>query len=404
MGCPTISVAVPRRPPPVGTWQTAGVDPAIASRVHSYVGPRAGYATNPHALEPDVVLGPIGWACRVYRANGGGAVMYVFPPDAQAAFGSSDTSWTTSASYGGPEVRVETAVLGHLPDASLASAVFATDPIVAQWAASPDFVGTCALPAGRHVTQLTAGVYSFVDPDGTRGVGVMRVRATTPQLDGDYGIVTCKLSGPDASLCDAVVANYWARHPASILGAPSSPSVGPGGVVDTGGHVGTLQFAHSSEADVRVTVGVPDGAATGSFLVPDLPGYRALGYDCTAAATPTRIPLVVQPEIRGPYCATVYFINETTGTLAAFETTSPQYATQHGTAVGMTPTEAQQREGTQLIPHGCQGSFVRLGDFYQDGSAATAAALFVYVGPSSTDRVRAIKAESNVGPVGMLFC
>jgi hypothetical protein len=406
VGCPTSSVSAPFAvaAPKVGLRKISGIRP---ERVRSYVGPRAGFATDAAALEPDVVLGPTGWSCRVYRSNGGGAVMYVFPPSAQGSFGAGN-SWTTSEQYAGAEVRVVTAVLGHDPDASLACAVFAGDPLVHAWVTSSGVVGTCALPNGRHVTKLAPGVYSFVDADGTRGVGVMRVRATTPRLDGDYGIVTCKLTGADTSLCDAIISDYSTRYPGVV---PTAPPASQGGVVTTSGRVGDLQLAQSTEADVRASIGAPDATTRGSFSAPGqkagdpaLPDYDALGYGCGATAAPTRIPLAVQPAVRGPYCATIYFINTSTKTLAAFETTSPTYLSAQATSIGMSPADAQQREGKQLIPHGCAGSFIQLGTFYQNGPGATGAAEFIFVGPTASNPVRMIAVESNVNPVGMLFC
>jgi hypothetical protein len=404
VGCPTRSVTAPFdvAAPQVGPRKIPGLDPPIANRVRSYVGPRAGFATDARALEPDIVLAPKGWSCRVYRSNGGGAVLYVFPPSAQGSFGTSDSSWTTSEQYAGTEVRVVTAVLGHNPDASLACSVFAGEPLVDQWVATSGVSASCAVTNGRTLTKLAPGVYSFVDTDGTRGVGAMRVRATTPLLDGDYGIVTCKLTGGDASLCDAIISDYTTRYPGSV--PATQPPAGPGGGVDTRGRVGTLQFGTSTEADVRSTVGAPDATTRASFSAPGFPGYQVLGYDCTTADTPTRIPLVVQPALRGPYCATIYLVNVATKTLAGFETTSPKYATAQGTVVGMTPAEAQQREGRQLIPHGCWGSFIQLGSFYQNGPGAAGAAEFIFVGPGANDRVKRIATESNVNPVGVLFC
>jgi hypothetical protein len=407
VGCPTSSVTAPFDvpAPTVGTRQVAIADAAVANRVRSYVGPRAGFATDAHALEPDVVLGPAGWSCRVYRSNGGGAVMYVFPPSVQGSFGPGDSSWTTSEQYAGTEVRVETALLSHGPDISLACAAFAGDPLVDRWqlvSAPAVSSETCAAPAGRVLTRLGPGVIAFVDADGTRGVGVMRVRASTERLpDADYGIVTCKLTGADASLCDAIIADYTARYPGV---EPDAPPIGIGGAVTTAGRVGTLQLAQSTEADVRATLGAPEKTARASFEAGALPAYDALGYECTSRSGPATIPLVVQPAVSGPYCDTVYFINTMTKTLAAFETTSSQYATARGTTVGMTPVEAAQREGKQIVVHGCAGTFIRLGSFYQDGAAFDGAALFIFVGPTANDRVGRLALESNVNPVGMLFC
>ena len=408
VGCPTSSVTAPFdvRAPSVGTREVSGLTSAIVSRVRSFVGPRAGFATDAAALEPDVVLGPKGWSCRVFRSNGGGAVMYVYPPAAQGSF-VGDAAWATSATYAGPEVRVETAVLGHDPDISLACPVFATDPIVEHWAATAAAPTTCALPTGRTVTKFGAGVFTFVDADGTRGVGVMRVRTTAP-LDGDFGVVTCKLTGADATLCDAVISDYITRYPGS---APAGQTAQLGGVVTVNGVVGTLQFAKSTEADVRSVVGAPSETARASFSAAGptagslLPDYQALGYDCTTAATPARTPLFVQPAARGPYCATIYYINVATKTLAAFRSSSPKYSTVNGTKVGMTPADAQRREGKQLLPHGCLGSFVQQGALYQNGLPMTTAAyLVVFVGPSASDLVSSVESESNTNPVGMLFC
>jgi hypothetical protein len=414
LGCPTTSVfapfavAAPKvRPRDV---DVPGLSSAERRLVRSYVGPRAGFSTD-GAVEPDVVLGPKGWSCRVYRHNGGGAELYVFPPSAQDSFGAADAAWTTSEQYDGPEVRVDTAVLGHDPDAALACTVFASDPLVQHWVTSSPIGGQCAAPNGRRITGAD-GTYAFVDADGTRGVGVMRVRATTPTLDGDFSIVTCKLTGREAALCDAILSDYVTRY----AGAPPvidhvRARTGRGGVVALDGRIGLLHLSQSTEADVRSVAGAPNATAQASFeagssnATAALPDYRALGYDCTATATSVRIPLVVQPALRGPYCATIYFINVSTHTLAAFESTSPNYGTQNGTKVGMTPDGAQRREGHGLIPHGCLGSFIELGSLYAMGQPiTTAAGIVIYVGPNAGDLVSSLATESNTNPVGMLFC
>lgn len=404
VGCPTNSVSAPFdvAAPKVGTRKIAGLKPAVVDRVRSYVGPRAGFATDAAVLEPDVVLGPKDWSCRVFRSNGGGAVMYVFPPSAQGSFGAGASGWTTREQYTGPEVRVVTAALGHDPDLGLACSVFAGDALVEAWAGSSGLVRSCAMVNGRRTSNTAPGVYSFVDTDGTRGVGVMRVSATTPQLAGDYGIVTCRLTGADASLCDAIISDYHTRYPGLVPGAPPA---GRSGVVTTTGRVGSLQFGKSTEADVRATIGAPDATTRASFSAPGHPDYDALGYECSTTPAPAKTALVVQPAVRGPYCATIYFVNTATKTLAAFETTSPAYATEQGTTVGMTPAAAQQKEGKQLIPHGCEGSFIQIGSGYPDGPPTTTRAFeLIFVDSTADAHVRMIATESNLNPVGMLFC
>src|SRR5262249_16924201 len=159
-------------------------------------------------------------------------------------FGTNDAAWTTSEQYDGPEVRVNTAVLGHEPDAGLACAVFADDPLVQQWVTSSPVGGHCVAPNGRLITKLADGTYSFVDADGTGGVGVMRVPRTTPPLDGDFSIVPCKPTGHEATLCDAVISDYVTRYPGSTppQGGPTRTDTGPGGVVALDGRVGSLHL------------------------------------------------------------------------------------------------------------------------------------------------------------------
>ena len=168
-----------------------------------------------------------------------------------------------------------------------------------------------------------------------------------------------------------------------------------GGVLTVGGQIGPLQLGVSTEADVVGAVGTPDATAIGNTGV-SLPNYIALGYDCSVI--PGAIALVFQPLLQAPYCGTVYYLNVKTQTLAGFETTSNQYETSEGTTVGMTISEAQQREGAPFYPDGCN-------DGVPVGSQVSAAQIFLFAtGPNTSDLVGTIGVDNSTNSIGVLAC
>ena len=165
----------------------------------------------------------------------------------------------------------------------------------------------------------------------------------------------------------------------------------------TAGAVGPLQFGVSTAADVQTAAGTADSTATGSFSAPGRPDYQALGYDCSDQDPTGRLPLHVQPQAAGPYCRTIFYVNTTTQKLGAFATTSDKYETDHGTTVGMSHTEAEQRESVTAV-YGCFGG-IQLGDLN-----GTDNEVFVWVAKQPTDPVVQLAAEGAADQVGLMFC
>jgi len=175
-----------------------------------------------------------------------------------------------------------------------------------------------------------------------------------------------------------------------------------GGVLAVGGQIGPLQLGVSTEADLAADIGTPEATAVGNIDV-GLPNYIALGYDCSVI--PGAIPLVVEPQVLGPYCGTVYYLNVKTQTLAGFQTVSSRYETAEGTTVGMTSIEAAQREGQQ--PSGqasCLPDSIRLGNMGGYVGTATPAQIEIWIGSEPTETVTDITVENSANPVGLLSC
>jgi len=188
---------------------------------------------------------------------------------------------------------------------------------------------------------------------------------------------------------------------ASFQCPPANQPPLAGGVLTVGGKIGPLQLGVSTEANVVGAVGTPDATAIGNTGV-SLPSYLALGYDCSVI--PGAIPLVFQPQVKAPYCGTVYYVNVKTQTLAGFETTSSRYATAEGTRVGMTSVEAARREGQAPYGLGCQASNIRLGNVGGYVGTATPAEVEIFVGDQPSDTVSALAMDTSANSVGVLAC
>ena len=159
--------------------------------------------------------------------------------------------------------------------------------------------------------------------------------------------------------------------------------------------VGTLKLESSSGSDVQAAAGPPDATAQGSFEVPTVPDYRALGYGCSSESSSGGTPLVSA----GPYCQTVYYLDAGTNVLQAFYTRSTNFHTRHGTSVGITAAQAEQREGV-TVTSGCHQGIELFSnnpaDVLMDIPSSSAV-------PAATDTVYALEAEAGIG-VGLLFC
>ena len=146
-----------------------------------------------------------------------------------------------------------------------------------------------------------------------------------------------------------VVAGTAVAALAAATAAFGAAAVGGAGVVSAAGAVGPLRIGRSSEAAVKAFAGRPAFSRAGR-TDPSMPRYKALGYACSGSpGAGRRDPLLIGPR-GGPrsnvYCRTIYYVDSSTGRLAAFFTGSAAFRTPKGTHVGMSQSEAARREGT----------------------------------------------------------
>jgi len=190
---------------------------------------------------------------------------------------------------------------------------------------------------------------------------------------------------------------------------PRSVPHGGAGPIGTSGRVGTLRLDVSTADDVAAFAGSPDADEFDSFQVPDYPDFEALGYSCTTRRGGNRAPV---PYYHGPYCRTVFYINQATGNLAAVYTSSRGYLGPGRIHPGMSAPQAEGRTHKQATA-GCDYGFTI-------GTAHTPAMLLVTVNGGhivnhnlsngSTQSViiggtlGGFSLESNRHPVGLLFC
>ena len=91
-------------------------------------------------------------------------------------------------------------------------------------------------------------------------------------------------------------------------------------------------------------LGRPDAERRGSEF--GGPPFRALGYECSRSHKDDAFPQLETSRGRsGPSCRTVFWINERTGTLGDFYTTSRRYSESHGVRIGMKTAEAEHLLG-----------------------------------------------------------
>lgn len=181
---------------------------------------------------------------------------------------------------------------------------------------------------------------------------------------------------------------------AGATAAAGSPAAGGRGVVSATGAVGALRIDRSSEAAVRAFAGRPAFSRVGRSD-PSMPRYRALGYSCLRSpAAGRRDPLLAGP--RGAprsnvYCQTIYYVDLSSGKLAAFYTGSVAFHTPRGTRVGMSQSEAARRE--RSAPQG--GCNLQIFQRTQTASLSL---------PLTGGKVLDFELESNAQRVGLQFC
>lgn len=117
----------------------------------------------------------------------------------------------------------------------------------------------------------------------------------------------------------------------AVLAAGCGPSAPAEWIVHPDGRVGPLRVDVSTDADVRKAEGRPDKIER--IVWPGIRGHT-LVYRC------------------GRKCETSYSINDKTGKLSDYWTTSPGFETEHGSAVGMSAVRAARLEHRRPHP-GC---------------------------------------------------
>lgn len=131
----------------------------------------------------------------------------------------------------------------------------------------------------------------------------------------------------------------------------SAPLAGGSGTVSTNGTVGPLRLDRSSAADVIAFAGPPDAQGTGD-VVSGYPRYEALGYSCSSQPADGNS----FTSEHGPYCHTVYYINQRTQELAAFFTSSERFTGPGGVYPSMPAASARSRIHQPAIS-GCRTGF-----------------------------------------------
>jgi hypothetical protein len=264
-----------------------------------------------------------------------------------------------------------------------------------------DVVGMATTPArtGYWIARADGQVYAFGNAHAFGNYAAsacdpVRAMISNPRAQG-YRLVTVSGATIPFGNAPAGIHPTWTPFPCPPANQPALQ----GGAVTLGGRIGSLQLGVSTATDVIARVGAPEATAIGNTGVA-FPDYQAFGYECSAL--PYGIPLVFQPDVHGPYCSTVYYLNTKTQTLAAFDTVSDRYATANGTTVGMTAAEAARREG-QPPGIGCFDG-IRLGNTEGYLGTTTSVEINISVGTAPTDTVSDLAAENSANQVGLLFC
>jgi hypothetical protein len=148
----------------------------------------------------------------------------------------------------------------------------------------------------------------------------------------------------------------WALSLALLVlaaGCSSGRRVDSPAVVSASGRIGPLHVDRSTRADVIAFAGRPDAERKGGEGG-GAPPFRALGYGCSGKASLHLFPLLEDSRgRRGPYCQTVFWINERTKRLGNFFTASSRFVESHGVRIGMRSQHAERLLHKRLTA-GCE--------------------------------------------------
>jgi hypothetical protein len=180
-----------------------------------------------------------------------------------------------------------------------------------------------------------------------------------------------------------------------------------GAIVSLVGQIGAAKLGRTTVAEVQKLIGAPEAEADDNFQFPGAPQYTALGYGCSGEPARDRRALTYYDRSGGPYCRTVYYINQGSEVLGSFWTSSPGFHTSHGTHVGVTQQTASRRERRRATV-GCHTGILEAsrtvtihigiaGGRFQSGPRGQPDRL---VG----GRVAELAIDSHSDGVGLLFC
>ena len=152
----------------------------------------------------------------------------------------------------------------------------------------------------------------------------------------------------------AVVATAAVCAPVATPASAGAGRLSTSSRVTSAGRIGPLSVDRSDRAQVIAYAGQPN--AERSAQSGGTSPYDALGYDCRVVGTISTAPL----GAGGPYCQTVFYINEETGTLGTVFTAAHQYVEGRGLRVG-TPTATAEKLLHKSLIAGCGMSIYLMG-------------------------------------------
>jgi len=127
---------------------------------------------------------------------------------------------------------------------------------------------------------------------------------------------------------------------AAIAANAADGASGP--IVRADGRIGSFRIDVTTEAQLRALAGKPDRVENQFSPPRKAPVGRTLYYRC------------------GRGCQTAYSINNSTGKLSDYWSTSPRFASERGSRVGMKAAQAVRREGERLVPGCGDGLYIHL--------------------------------------------
>jgi hypothetical protein len=127
---------------------------------------------------------------------------------------------------------------------------------------------------------------------------------------------------------------------AAMVATAAGGASGP--IARADGRIGSFRIDVTTEAQLRSVAGRPDRVENQFFPPKKTPVGRTLYYRC------------------GPGCETAYSINNSTGRLSDYGSSSPRFATERGSRVGMSAAQAARREGKKLVLGCGEGLYIHL--------------------------------------------